>query len=120
MADTIPTAVMTASQTSAVEPGQTVTLSLYATDDVGVSAHTVRQISGPSVSLSGSDTTRSFAAPYTVAGTTLQFGYKATDTAGQESAEATITITVLRCTVRLVTVGGATPVEVPLQRRFIS
>lgn len=113
-----PNADITASKTAAVEPGETITLTITDSDSDGtVTTRTVRQISGTTVSISGSGgsgSTRTFTAPYTLSGTTLQFGYKVTDDDGTDSTEDTVNVVVLAATERIVTVGGATPTEVPL------
>jgi hypothetical protein len=93
-----------------IEPGATVTLTGTGTGPWA------QDLSGghstdPVVTLSGGsgDPVRSFTAPYTNAGVTLQFTF------GGDP----MTVEVLRATRRYVTVGGATPTEVPLRREWI-
>jgi hypothetical protein len=109
-----PAAGISADQSVGVEPGQTVTLTLTDSDADGtVVTRTVTQTGGTTVTLSGSGGTRTFDAPYTLAGTTLDFSYVVVDDDGASSDVATATVAVLAATERIVTVGGASPVEVP-------
>jgi hypothetical protein len=108
-----PTASISADKTTAVEPGETVTLTLTDGDDVAVVTRTLRQIGATNAPASGSGSTRTIVAPYTLAGTTLQYGYKVND-GTLDSTEAIVSIAVLPSEYRLVTVGGPTPTEVPL------
>lgn len=106
-----PTATLTASPAGSIEPGATVTLTLGGTDPEGQAiTDTLRQISGAAVTISGAGSTRTFAAPYTLAGSTLVFGYKVND-GTQDSAEATVSVPVLAASQRTL-FGG---VEVPLK-----
>lgn len=70
-----------------------------------------RQISGSTVTLSGTGSTRTYTAPGTLAGTTLVFGYQVTDDQGGLSVEDTVTHIVLGATDRAVISG----VEVPMR-----
>lgn len=98
-----------------VEPGTMLTLNGSGSSDPDgtIVSYTWTQTAGATVTLSGTGATRTFKAPYTVAGTTLAFRLRVTD---NDSAftEATVTHTVLPCTERAV-VGGA---EVPLEIRL--
>lgn len=110
----VPLSGLVADLTTDVEPGTTVTLTLSDSDADGtVITRTLTQTAGPTVTLSGSGGTRTFEAPYTLAGTTLTFQYVVIDDDGASSDPATESITVLRATERTVTVGGASPTEVP-------
>jgi hypothetical protein len=97
---------------SDLEPYTSVTLSGTDADSDGtIVTRTWRQISGPTVTLTGNGATRSYIAPGTLAGMSLIFGYKVIDDSGASSAESTVTHSVLSSTDRAV-VGGA---EVPMQ-----
>lgn len=111
-ANAAPTATLTASPTGSLEPGAPVTLTLGGTDPEGQTlTGTLRQISGTTVALSGSGTTRTFEAPYTLAGTTLVFGYKVND-GTQDSTEATVNVPVLPASRRALFGGVEVPVKV--------
>jgi hypothetical protein len=110
----VPISGIAADLSTDVEPGRTVTLTLSSSDADGtVVSSSLTQTAGPTVTLSGSGATRTLETPYTLTGTTLTFQYTVTDDDGATSTPATVSITVLRATERIVTVGGASPVEVP-------
>ncbi len=95
------------------------TISLVGTDsdtDGTVVTRTWRQISGTTVTLSGTGANRTYTAPGTLAGTTLVFGYKVTDDGGADSVEDTVSHVVLFASERAV-VGG---VEVPVATKVVS
>ncbi len=102
-----PTCTLTATETTDVEPGRTITLTASTTDSDGTSSITslVQQSGTPTVPLSGSGTTRTFIAPATTAGTTLTFRATATD---DDSATTTadVSVTVLPASWFI---GGDTP-----------
>jgi len=102
-----PTADAGADQTN-IEPFATVTLNGSAsTDSDGtISTYTWSQISGTSVTLSGSGASRTFTAPNTLSGDTLVFGLTVTDNGGLTSTQDTVSITVLQAT-ELIRVSGA-------------
>lgn len=94
-----------------IEPFTTVTLTGSDGDTDGTVVTRVwRQVSGTSVTLTGSGTTRTYSAPGTISGASLVFGYKVTDNAGLDSSESTVTHTIQAATERAV-MGG---VEVPV------
>jgi len=105
---------------STVEPGESFVVTLTEADDVAVTTRTFRQVSGPTATVSGSGLTRTITAPATLAGGAMVFGYKTGDVGGLESVEATVSVTVLPASRRLVTVGGATPTLVPMLRRIVT
>lgn len=113
-----PSSIVDADVLSGVEPGRTVTLTITDSDTDGtIVTRTLTQVAGPTVTLSGSGgsgSTRTFTAPYTLAGTTIQFTYQVTDDDGATSVADGVSIDILAATERIVTVGGATPTEVPL------
>lgn len=74
--------------------------------------YTFRQISGASVVLSGSGSTRTYKAPGTLAGTTLVFGLVVTDNQGADSTEANVSHTVLQANERAIISGAQVPIEV--------
>jgi hypothetical protein len=121
-ANAAPTSGLSANKTTAIEPGETITFTLTDGDDVGVTTRTFRQVSGtPTVAFSGSGgngSTRTIVAPYTNAGTTLVYGYQVSD-GTLSSTEATVTLTILKASVRIVTTGGSSPVEIPLKRNVV-
>lgn len=99
-----------------IEPYTTVTLTGTATDPGGtIASRTWRQVSGtPTVTLTGATTaTATYKAPGTLNGTTLVFGFTATDDGGATATEDTTTHTILPVTERAV-IGG---VEVPMEIR---
>lgn len=97
---------------SNLEPWATVTLTGTDADSDGTVVTRVwRQISGTTVTLTGTGTTRTYTAPATLAGATLVFGYQVTDDLGGVSVEDTVSHTILAVTERAV-VGG---VEVPVR-----
>ena len=97
-----------------IEPLSVVTLTGSDNDSDGtVAARIWRQVSGTTVSLSGSGANRTYSAPATLSGTSLVFGYKVTDNAGLDSDESIVTHTILPVTERAVS-GG---IEVPLAIR---
>jgi hypothetical protein len=114
-----PTAGISASKTTAVEPGETVTLTLTDGDDVAVVTRTLRQIGASNALPSGSGSQRTIVAPYTLNGTTLQYGYKVNDGTLDSTPEATVSIAVLPASYRLCTVGGPTPTEVPIKQTVV-
>lgn len=119
-ANVAPTSIVDADVLSNVEPGQTVTLTLTDSDvDGTIVTRTLTQVAGPTVTLSGSGTTRTFTAPYTLAGTTVQFTYQVVDDDGASSIADAVSIDVLAATERIVTVGGTVPTEVPLIVSFV-
>lgn len=94
-----------------VEPGATVTLTATATDTDGtISSYAWDQITGTPVTLAGTGATRTFTAPHTLAGSTLEFRVTATDNSGG-TAQDTMYVMVLAATERAAK-GG---VEVPLK-----
>lgn len=100
-----------------IEPYTTVSLSGTDSDSDGtVVTRTWRQISGTSVSLSGSGASRTYTAPGTIAGDTLVFGYKVTDNDGTDSLEDTVSHTILPVTERAA-IGGS---EVPVHTQTVS
>lgn len=113
-----PSSIIDADVLSNVEPGQTVTLTITDSDTDGtIVTRTLTQVAGPTVTLSGSGgsgSTRTFTAPYTLAGTTLQFQYQVVDDDAASSVADAVSIDILAATERIVTVGGTTPTEVPL------
>lgn len=76
-----------------VEPMSTVSLTAGLVGGGIADSYSWRQISGPTVSLSGSGGSRSFAAPSTMAGDVVVIGVQAT-VGDTTSAESLITITV--------------------------
>jgi hypothetical protein len=111
-----PTATLTADKTSAVEPGETVTLTLGYADDVAVTSVSLTQPDGEVVELigtGGSGSTRYFVAPYTLYGDILTFSLIVSD-GTLSSSPATVGIEVLMATERVVITGGSSPVEIPL------
>jgi hypothetical protein len=86
-------------------------VSLTATASGSPTGWTWRQISGPAVTLTGTGSTRSYAAPAPLNTTSLVFGVKATFADGTETAEGTVTHEVLWVTERAIING----VEVPIQ-----
>jgi hypothetical protein len=81
-----------------IEPGATVTLN-------GIGSGPWTQSAGsPTVALTGSGATRTFVAPYTLAGTTLTFAYGA----------ATTTVQVLKASDRIVVSGAEAPMRTVL------
>lgn len=93
-----------------IEPWTSQTLVGTDNDPDGtVASRAWRQISGTTVTLSGTGSTRTYVAPGTLAGATLVFGYQVTDNQGGLSTEDTVTHTILAATERAV-IGG---VEVP-------
>jgi hypothetical protein len=111
-----PTASAGSDQTN-IEPWSTVTLAGTDSDADGtVVTRTWRQISGPAVTLSATGNTATYAAPATITGGTLVFGYQVIDNSGAPSAESTVTHTVLPATERVI-VGG---VEVPVRFNHVS
>lgn len=81
-----------------IEPWGTVTLTGVATDSDGTIASTSwTQISGQTVTLSGSGLTRTFTAPATLDGVTLGFRFSATDNLGVASTDD-VTATILPAT----------------------
>ena len=96
-----------------LEPWSTVTLTGAASTDADgtVASYAWRQISGTSVTLSGTGATRTYTAPATIAGDTQVFGLTVTDNLGATSTEDTVSCTVLPVTERAV-IGG---VEVPMR-----
>lgn len=77
-----------------VEPMSTVSLTAALVGGGVADSYSWRQISGPSVSFTGTGGSRSFPAPSTMAGAVVVLGVQAT-VGATTSAEATITITVL-------------------------
>jgi hypothetical protein len=111
-----PTSAITADKTSAVEPGEVVTLTITDNDDVSVTSRTLTQIDGEVVELigtGGSGSTRTFVAPYTLYGDLLTFSYIVSD-GTLSSTPATVGIDVLMATERVVITGGSSPVELPM------
>jgi endoglucanase len=101
-----------------IEPGQTVTITLGGADTDGtIVSRAVRQVSGTAVVLSGTGTTRTFIAPYTITGATLQFGQITTDDDGAVSSEVVASALVLPATERIKLANGTI---VPLKRRIIT
>lgn len=99
------------SNLSNIEPYSTQTLSGSDDDSDGtIVTRTWRQISGTAVQLVGSGANRTYAAPGTIAGVSLTFGYSVTDNSGANSAESVVTHSILPVTERAV-IGG---VEVPM------
>lgn len=117
-ANVAPTSIVDADVLANVEPGQTVTLTITDSDvDGTIVTRNLTQVAGPTVTLSGSGgsgSTRTFTAPYTLAGTTVQFQYQVVDDDGATSVADAVSIDILPATERIVTVGGPTPTEVPL------
>jgi hypothetical protein len=115
-----PIATLSAFPNTDVEPGTTVTLTLGGSDSDGtIASSSLTQTSGPTVTLSGSGSTRTYVAPYTSAGTSTGFSYTVTDDDGTTSDPATVTVSILRATEFYVTTGGASPVKVPMATRFV-
>jgi hypothetical protein len=112
--NTAPTAAISASQTTGVQAGAELTLTLTDSDSDGtIASRTLRQIGGPTVTLNGTPgngATITFTAPPTNSGDTLVFGYKVTDDDGAESTEATVTISVDPATARMMIDGVEVPV----------
>ncbi len=76
-----------------------------------------RQISGPSVTLSGAATSRAvFTAPGSLKSATLVFGYTVTGTSSVDSNEARVTVTVLPVSERAVRGGVEVPLKIVLVR----
>lgn len=96
-----------------VEPGVTCTLNgSGSTDSDGtIASYVWTQTSGTSVTIAGSGHTRTFKAPYTIAGTTLVFRLTVTDNDGL-TATASVSFSVLRCTERALIGGVMRPVAI--------
>lgn len=94
-----------------VEPGTVVTLDGSGSADPNgtITTYLWEQQIGATVTISGTGSTRTFTAPYTLAGDLLAFKLTVTDNNGA-TAESSVTYTVLPCMERAV-IGG---VEVPL------
>lgn len=108
-----PTSTLVASKTTAIEPGEEITMTAADDDDVAVTGRTFRQVSGsPSTSFTGASTVggdHKIIAPYTVGGTTLRYGYQVTDGA-LSSTEATVDLAVLEADWLMCISNSGTPV----------
>jgi len=78
------------------EPYGTITVDGSASSDPDgtVASYQWTQVSGPSVTLSGSGATRTFKAPATLNGTTVVLGLRVTDNQGNQSTQDTVSIVV--------------------------
>lgn len=93
-----------------IEPGSTVTLNgTGSTDpDGSITSYSWTQTSGISVTISGSGASRTFTAPYTLAGAVLGFQLTVTDNIGA-THKATVAHSVLPCTERALIDGSWVP-----------
>jgi len=98
---------------ASVEPWATVTLDGSASTDPDgtVTAWAWRQISGTTVTLTGTGATRTFQAPASMAGDYLVFGLTVTDDLAVTSAEDTTIVQVLPATEFLATATGWQPIR---------
>lgn len=96
-----------------VEPGTVITLTGSASTDPdgSISTYAWSQTTGPTVTLSGSGSNRTFTAPYTTAGTVLGFQLTVTDNLGATST-ATVSYTILSASERVAVDGAWLPAAI--------